>query len=51
MIVIPTRCMVLHIRYVSTRTILQYVFSGFSVGFCISEEGYLLPNIARKTTC
>ena len=25
--------------------------SGFSVGFCINEEGYLLPTIARKITC
>ena len=25
-------------------------FSGFSVGFCINEEGYLLPTIARKIT-
>ena len=23
-------------------------FSGFSVGFCMNEEGYLLPTIARK---
>ena len=31
---------------------LNSAFSGFSVGFCINEEeGYLLPNIARKITC
>ena len=29
----------------------QSTFSGFSVGFCINEEGYLLPTIARKITC
>ena len=26
-------------------------FSGFSVGLCINEEGYLLPTIAQKITC
>ena len=26
-------------------------FSGFSVGFCINEESYLLPTIAQKITC
>ena len=29
---------------------MYVVFSGFSVGFCINEEGYLLPTIARKIT-
>ena len=28
----------------------QVSFSGFSVGFSINEEGYLLPTIARKIT-
>ena len=26
-------------------------FSGFSVGFSINEEGYLLPTVAQKITC
>ena len=27
------------------RIVNKFAFSGFSVGFCINEEGYLLPTV------
>ena len=38
-------CRIVYLSYVAT--IHTQTFSGFSVGFCINEEGYMLPTIAR----